>query len=316
MENLKMIKPQMVQNIINRFCYTIGMLPTSYKLSLTYEEQLLVIGRFLEETVIPALNNNAAAVVELQELFIELQDFVNNYFDNVNIQNQINNKLDEMAKDGTLSDIIAEYVKLQGILAYNNINDMKTATNLVDGSFTRTYGYNSLNDGYGAFYKIRNIENTDIVDNINIIALSNPSLVAVLMIDKNFEDLKQNVESNSNSIINIQQEVNKNITDIQFLLNSITYTYEETPVGKYVNGKTIYRRGYAGTTGASPTITIEDNVSRYDMNEFLGYHGTQNFSFDQNINSCAIGKSTNLYRSIFIRPCNFKSLEKWTNITI
>ena len=65
MENLNLIKPEKVQNIINKFCYTIGMLPTSYKISLTYEEQIIVIGNYLETTIYPALNNNAEALSEL-----------------------------------------------------------------------------------------------------------------------------------------------------------------------------------------------------------------------------------------------------------
>ena len=83
MENLNLIKPEKVQNIINKFCYTIGMIPTSYKVSLTYEEQIIAIGHYLEETVIPALNNNAEAVAELQSLFVQLKDYVENYFTNV-----------------------------------------------------------------------------------------------------------------------------------------------------------------------------------------------------------------------------------------
>lgn len=108
MANLNLIKPHGVQNIINKFCLTIGMIPSSYKLSLTYEEQILAIGHYLEETVIPALNNNAEAVAELQSLFIQLKDYVENYFDDLNIQTEIDNKLDEMAEDGTLAKIINE----------------------------------------------------------------------------------------------------------------------------------------------------------------------------------------------------------------
>ncbi|MDD7622621.1 MAG: family 43 glycosylhydrolase [Candidatus Onthovivens sp.] len=108
MENLTLIKPEKVQNIINKFCYTIGMIPSSYKVSLTYEEQIIAIGHYLEETVIPALNNNAEAVAELQTLFVQLKDYVENYFDDLNIQTEIDNKLDEMAKDGTLAKIINE----------------------------------------------------------------------------------------------------------------------------------------------------------------------------------------------------------------
>ena len=65
MENLEIIKPERVQNIINKFCFTIGMIPTSYKISMTYEEQIIAIGNYLETTVYPAINNNAKALAEL-----------------------------------------------------------------------------------------------------------------------------------------------------------------------------------------------------------------------------------------------------------
>ena len=56
-----------------RFLMTIGEIPTSYLISMTYEEQLLWLCNYLEKTVIPAIDNNAKAVKELQELFIELK---------------------------------------------------------------------------------------------------------------------------------------------------------------------------------------------------------------------------------------------------
>lgn len=178
MANLNLIKPQGVQNIINKFCLTIGMIPTSYKLSLTYEEQILAIGKYLEETVIPALNNNAEAVAELQSLFVQLKDYVENYFDNLDVQNEINNKLNQMAQDGTLQEIITNYINLKAVLAFNNINELKNADNLTNTSIVKTLGFNSYNDGMGSFYKIRDIKNTDIVDDENIIALKNPDLIA------------------------------------------------------------------------------------------------------------------------------------------
>ena len=179
MENLTLIKPEKVQNIINKFCYTIGMIPTSYKVSLTYEEQIIAIGHYLEETVIPALNNNAEAVAELQSLFVQLKDYVENYFDNLDVQNEINNKLDQMAQSGELEEIIAQYLNTQAVLGFNTVDNMKSATNLTNTSIVKTLGYNSYNDGLGSFYKIRNILNTDVVDNISIISINaNPNLVA------------------------------------------------------------------------------------------------------------------------------------------
>lgn len=106
MANLNELKP--VGNItpFGKFCCTIGNLPTSYMTSLTYEEQLLWLCDYLQNTVIPAVNTNAEAVAELQELYVQLKNYVDHYFDNLDIQNQINKKLDEMASDGTLENII------------------------------------------------------------------------------------------------------------------------------------------------------------------------------------------------------------------
>lgn len=183
MENLNLIKPEKVQNIINKFCYTIGMIPTSYKVSLTYEEQIIAIGHYLEETVIPALNNNAEAVAELQSLFVQLKDYVENYFENLDVQNEINNKLDQMAESGQLTDIIAQYLSLAGVIAFNTVNDMKNANNLVNGSICLTLGFRNINDKGNAKYKIRNVTTSDNINEMNIIKI-NEQLVAELIIDE------------------------------------------------------------------------------------------------------------------------------------
>ena len=178
MTNVENLKP------FPKFCYTIGMIPTSYKESLTYEEQLMWFCDFLQNTVIPTVNNNGQAVQELQNLYIELKSYVDNYFNNLDVQEEINNKLDQMVENGTLQNIIYQYIKLQALFCYDTVNDMKNATNLINGSYVKTYGFYEKNDGGGAFYKIREITNQDVVNNMNLIALSNDnSLVAELMTD-------------------------------------------------------------------------------------------------------------------------------------
>lgn len=82
-----------------RFCMTIGQLPTSYLMSMTYYEQLVWLTKYLQDNVIPAVNNNAQALKELQE-------YVAHYFDNLDVQEEINNKLDAMVEDGTFDEII------------------------------------------------------------------------------------------------------------------------------------------------------------------------------------------------------------------
>ena len=172
MADLKLIKPLGVQNIINKFCLTIGMIPSSYKLSLTYEEQILSIGKYLEETVIPALNNNAEAVAELQALFVQLKDYVENYFDNLDVQNEVNAKLDEMANSGKLAEIINEEIFGELNEKINNntqeINEFKNYPyfdilkngGFADGITPNDNLFNTAkNQGYKKFYFSQNENN-------------------------------------------------------------------------------------------------------------------------------------------------------------
>lgn len=174
-----------------RFCMTIGALPTTYLHSLSYLEMLTWFCEYLEKTVIPTINNNAESVMELQDLFIKLRSFVENYFDDLDVQEEINNKLDEMAENGTLQEIITSYLSSQAIFGYNNVEALQKASNLIDGSFARTLGFYAINDGGNALYKIRTITNEDNFDNSTLIPLENQNLVAELIIENNTINIKQ-----------------------------------------------------------------------------------------------------------------------------
>lgn len=66
-----------------------------------------------------------ATVEEYIAKFVELKDFVDNYFDNLDVQEEINNKLDEMAESGELGEIVGEY--LQAKVDYYYIDASKTS---------------------------------------------------------------------------------------------------------------------------------------------------------------------------------------------
>lgn len=153
-----------------KFIMTIGELPTSYLESMTYAELVMWFCNFLETKVIPALNNNAEAVKEIQ-------DFINT----LDIQDEVNKKLDEMAEDGTLQEIMAEYLNTKAVFGFSDIESLKSATNLINGSLVKTYGFYNINDGGGASYRIRNVTNIDIIDEITLFALSDTGLVAELI---------------------------------------------------------------------------------------------------------------------------------------
>lgn len=136
-----------------KFCCTIGALPSSYLLSLTYEEQLLWLCHYIKDTVIPAINNNAEAVEELQNLYIELKNYVDNYFDNLDVQEEINNKLEEMLEDGTLAQIVADYIG-KTFTIFDSVNEMKNSISLQIGSRAKTLGFYEIGDFGDAEYEI------------------------------------------------------------------------------------------------------------------------------------------------------------------
>lgn len=113
----------------------------------------------------------------------EQVEFITNYFNNLDIQEEVNNKLDEMAESGQLEEIIGQYLELVGIISFDTVSEMKSATNIVNGSICQTLGYNSINDNGKGLYKIRTITNDDVIDEGSIIAItSDNTLVAELII--------------------------------------------------------------------------------------------------------------------------------------
>lgn len=120
-----------------RFCCSIGAIPTSYLISMSYEEQLLWLCDYLQNTVIPTVNNNGQAVAELQGLYVQLKNYVDNYFTNLDVQEEINNKLDEMAENGELNDILEPLISQK----FANLQSQ------VDSNTSRINEFTSLPDG-------------------------------------------------------------------------------------------------------------------------------------------------------------------------
>ena len=61
-------------------------------------------------SVIQSQNDVVDNVEELNAAFTTLHNFVEHYFDNLDVQEEINNKLDAMAEDGSLTALISAYV--------------------------------------------------------------------------------------------------------------------------------------------------------------------------------------------------------------
>lgn len=87
---------------------TVGELPSSFLESMTYYECLCYFYNYLANTINPAITNDQEAIIELQEAMTNLKNYVDNYFNNLDLQDEVNKKLDEMVTDGTLAKLINE----------------------------------------------------------------------------------------------------------------------------------------------------------------------------------------------------------------
>lgn len=122
------------------------VLPLVYDDSLSYYELLCKVVNYLNN-VIDDVNTLGTDVDNLNKAYIELQSYVNDYFSTLDVQEEINNKLDEMAEDGSLYELIRRFT--QPIVEEQNKkidvleSRMNTFTQLPDGS---TSGDSELTD--------------------------------------------------------------------------------------------------------------------------------------------------------------------------
>ena len=196
--------------------------------ALTDYELLCLVVKFLND-VIANQNEQNDSITRMYESFLALQtyvndtkdtlenafnnldDYVRNYFDNLDVQEEINNKLDQMLEDGVLEQIIEQFLQSTAVWAFDTIADMKAATNLTNGSYARTLGFYSINDGGGSLYKIRTKTNEDTPDNMLVIQMNTLTLVADLILDDiiNVKTLGIKADGTTDNASTIQSAINK-----------------------------------------------------------------------------------------------------------
>ena len=90
--------------------YVASTIPMVFDNSLSYYEALAALAKSLQDTV-DVVNNNGTVTEEYIQLTKDMKEYMDHYFDNLNVQAEINNKLDQMVNDGTLATILGEYVQ-------------------------------------------------------------------------------------------------------------------------------------------------------------------------------------------------------------
>lgn len=85
------------------------VLPLVYDDSLSYYELLNKVVDYLNKTMedVDTLHTD---VENLHTAYVQLQTYVNDYFDNLDVQEEINNKLDDMASSGELTTLLEPFI--------------------------------------------------------------------------------------------------------------------------------------------------------------------------------------------------------------
>lgn len=112
------------------------VLPTIYDDSLSYYEVLCKLVKYLN-TVIENMEKVEANVDALLNAFNLLQGWVNDYFDNLDVQDEIDNKLDRMVEDGTfdryIEPIIEQYEQQVQSIAGHAVDEAREEINTIVG---------------------------------------------------------------------------------------------------------------------------------------------------------------------------------------
>ena len=213
---------------------------TNYQLLCKVEEYL--------KNVVANVVTVEENVTNLYNSFVELKNYVDNYFANLDVQEEINNKLDEMVEDGTLERILFNYLNIEKI--YNTFEDLKLdKENLYNNMKVKTLGFYEVNDNGGATIKITNEED----ENNYQLSLENGLYAQPIFYDK----------------INLKCFGLKGdgITDNTLLLNTLFDFYNNKtlyiPNGVYIINSTLYPGNYCN-------IELE-NECEIKANSYMDY---------------------------------------------
>ena len=223
-----------VDNVEKPFVnYMQKVIPLAFNESLSYYEQLCLILNYIKNEITPSLNTLIDEYSNVVNSVEKLEKYIDDYFNSEDFNNKvttaIDTKLNAMATSGELENIITAYLKLNALICFDTIALMKASTNLTNGSYVKTYGSTEFNNKKGAFYKVRTKQESDVVDEVNIIELYN-NLVAVLILQDDFDSLQTQVNNLSDSLNTTNQKVNEletglnttntNVSNVQNDLNT------------------------------------------------------------------------------------------------
>lgn len=180
-------------------------------------------------------------------------EYINNYFKNLDVQEEINNKLEEMKKNGELADIIAAFLKAPNY--YLSVQSMVADTAITNNSVAITASYNTAGNDGSCLYWIHRPKSYDFE-----IALSNnlyayPCPMGIPTVREFGAIANNDIETPLKNLINYSTTTN-NPCDI-----SGTYQLENP---QYINKQYLANYNLTSDAGVVYTKNIDINTNGYD----------------------------------------------------
>lgn len=269
------------------------VLPLVYDDSLSYYELLCKVVKYLND-VIADSDTVKENVQALKEAYDQLQAYVNNYFNTLDLQDEVDKKLDEMAEDGTLDHLLNIHLTSGyiNVIRAGAFNDGSTPTGEIINGILDQYRDSTIYFPPGV-YMIETTLNlyTDynqrlLLDGATLRAIEN---VPVIRIDKLSETTESTVETISGQgLIDMN-----NTATIGISLSDYTryVTIQDINIENIGNGIGIK----AGDNVATSISAVIKNVKvRGTSSENLNSVGIDVYGFDcfiseTNIIRCATG---------------------------
>lgn len=155
------------------------VLPLVYDDSLSYYELLCKVVDYLNKTMedVETLHGN---VTNLYTAYEKLQNYVNEYFSTLDVQEEINKKLDEMAKDGTLERLLNNFLQVINnySVSENVLGTFITSNNYINSCCFKhdgiIYAFSSPTNEYGIAHKtnVGILRCFNLMSNVEITGLS------------------------------------------------------------------------------------------------------------------------------------------------
>lgn len=139
--------------------------------------------------IINSVNISGEQVETLTTAFNNLQNFVNNYFENLDVQEEINNKLDELVNNGTLSNLLEPFFSNINQSILDLENNKRNKSSLITMNDLSQDVKEALTGGSTAVVGKQSVNNATIQDfaispnNLNFVNIQNDNLLNINLVN-------------------------------------------------------------------------------------------------------------------------------------